>query len=303
VCAAGEQEGSLVYWDNFANPDPIFAAFNQAYPGIAIEHLARHPDEHVQAILTEHAAGRQFTPDILFGAELNTFQPLFPLGIIDDTIDWPSLGIPEDDVPSSGNVVRQDRVAGGLVYNTEVHTPDQLPDTWQELLDPALDGQIVVDPRGRPFDTLSLLWGHDETIDYVNRLSALHPLVIQGGTAGMLAVASQQAAVTTGGRSAETFEQQRAGVPLEIKYLDAVNTLDEYNAVLKDVRHPNAARCMIAWLTTDGAQAHFDAEFKTNDTIPPGAPEDAVFVSIDSPEQAEQVAAIGEEIGRIFTGT
>lgn len=302
VCEAGRAEGKVVYWSNFANPDPIFEAFNAEYPEIEVELLSRHPDEHVQAALTEHTAGRQLTADLMY-AELNVMNDLIPLGIIDEATDWPALGVPAALIPEPANVVRLYRVAGGLVYNTDNHTADDLPDTWEELIDPKWDSQIVVDPRGRPFDQLSLVWGHDQTIDYVNRLNDLNPIVIEGGTAGMVAVSSGQAAITTGGRSAETFEQQAAGAPLEIKYLDVITSLDTYNVMFAQPQHPNAAKCLVAWLATDGQAAHDEAEFKSNQDVPPGAPEGAEPISVDTPEQTEQVDAIGEEIGRIFTGT
>lgn len=302
VCEKAKGEGKLVYWNNFANPDPIFEAFTKAYPGIEIEKLANHPDDFVQALLTELTAGRPPTPDIMYG-ELNVLVPLFQMDADDDSIDWRALGVPEDLIPDSGNVVRLYRVAGGIVYNTNRHTAADMPNTWEELIDPKWDHQIVVDPRGRPFDQLSLVWGHDQTIDYVRRLNELHPIVIKGGTAGMLAVASEQAAITTGGRSAETLEQQAKGAPLEIKYLDVITTLDTYNFVPKGAAHPNAAACMVAWLATDGQAIHDQAEFKSNTTIPRGAPAGAKIISVDTPEQAEAVAAIGKEIGEIFSGT
>ena len=119
----------------------------------------------------------------------------------------------------------------------------------------------------------------------------------------MLAVASGQAAITTGGRSAETLEQQAEGAPLEIKYLDVITTLDTYNFVPKGAAHPNAAQCMVSWLATEGQAIHDESEFKSNITVPEGAPADAEYSDVKSTEDAEAVADIGEEIGAIFGGT
>jgi oligopeptide/dipeptide ABC transporter ATP-binding protein len=136
--------------------------------------------------------------------------------------------------------VRIHRIALGLGYNTDKLTPDQLPDTWEELVDPAWAGRVIVDPRGRPFDSIGLAWGAEQTIDYVNRLKDIaKPLVIEGGTAGLVAVAGGEADITTGGRSAETLEQQAEGAPIGIKYMDVVSTIDNYNIALKDTAHPN----------------------------------------------------------------
>lgn len=302
VCEAAKTEGKLVYWSNFANPDPIMAAFTAQYPGITIEPLSNHPDDFAQALLTELSAGRTPSADIMYG-ELNVLGPIFDAKGSDETIDWKALGVPEDLISKSGNVVRLYRVAGGIVYNTSKTKPEDLPATWAGLLDQKYSGQIVVDPRGRPFDQLSLIWGEDQAINYAKELQALKPIVIKGGTAGMLAVASEQAIVTTGGRSAETLEQQAKGAPLAIKYLDVITTLDTYNMVPKGAQHPNAAKCMVSWLATDGQKAHDEAEFKSNITIPTGAPADAQYAEVTTNEEADKVEAVGKQIGEIFSGT
>ena len=302
VCAAGVAEGKLVHWHNHSDEFvKVIDAFKAAYPGIEVEDLVLSPDEAAQRILTEAAAGRQPTPDTAAGG-LDVFKPLLDRGLIDETVDWTALSVPEDVITPDG-VVRIHRIALGLGYNTEAVTADELPNTWEELVDAKWAGRVIVDPRGRPFDSLSLAWGAEKTLDYVQRLKDIaKPLIIEGGTAGLVAVAGGEADVTTGGRSAETLEQQAAGVPLAIKYLDVVSTIDNYNMALKDAAHPNAAKCFIGWFGSEG-QAVYDAvEFKTNDVVPPDAPAGAIVVTIDSPEQADAVKELSKEIGRIWTG-
>jgi iron(III) transport system substrate-binding protein len=302
VCEKGKTEGKLVYWNNFAKPDVIFAEFNKAYPGITVDPLTSRPDDFAQTLLTEIAAGRKPTADIMYG-ELNILKPIFDVNGEDASIDWKALGVADEILTPTGNVVRLQRVAAGIVYNTNAVKADELPSTWAGLLDQKWANQLVVDARGRPFDQLSLLWGKDQTIGYVNQLLALKPIVINGGTAGMLAVAGGQAKITTGGRSESTAEEKSKGTPLEIKYLDVIPTLDAYNIVPKDAPHPNAAACMVSWLATDGAKAFETAEFKTNLTRPTGAPADAALIEVDTAEKADSVKKIGKEIGALYTGT
>jgi iron(III) transport system substrate-binding protein len=178
-----------------------------------------------------------------------------------------------------------------------------LPNTWEELIDPKWEGQVIVDPRGRPFDALSLAWGREQTLDYAQRLKDIvKPLIIEGATASIVAVASGEAAIATSARDAETLEQQSKNVPVDIKWQDVVTTSDSYNMVLANAPHPNAIRCFIGWLTTDGLELHHSVEFKNNDSVPPGAPAGATVVAIDTPEQAAAVKAIGKEISAILTG-
>jgi len=304
VCAAGAEEGSVVLWHNHSDEYiQITEAFNEVYPDIEVEDLVLSPDEAAQRILTEVSAGRPPTPDVAAGG-LDVFKPLLDQGILNTDTDWAALGAPEDVIHPEG-ILRIHRIALGLGYNTDAVSPDELPATWEELIDEKWAGTVIVDPRGRPFDSISLAegWGPETTLDYVQRLKdVVRPLVIEGGTAGLVAVAGGEADITTGGRSAETLEQQAEGAPLEIHYLDVVSTIDNYNAVLAEAAHPNAATCYVAWFAAEGQDLYNEVEFKTNESLPAAAPEGAQVVVIESPEDADAVGEIGQEIGRIWTG-
>jgi len=301
VCTAAKTEGKLVYWNTFSSPDKVVAAFQKAYPGIEVDVLSNHPDDLVQGLLTELAAGRRPTADILYG-ELNILRSVEAVKGINTTIDWKALGVKAEILTSFANVVRLFRVAMGLSYNTRVTKVADLPATWSGLLNQQWKGQIVADPRGRPFDQLAIPFGRDYMLGYVRQLKALNPIIIRGGTAGILAVASEQAKIATGGRSAETFEQKAKGSPIEIKYLEIIPTIDSYNMVTAGAQHPNAAACMVSWLATDGQAIHDEIEFKSNITIPTGAPAEAKYAIVDNAFNAELVQSAGKQFGDILTG-
>jgi iron(III) transport system substrate-binding protein len=303
TCAAGVEEGELVLWNNHSDAfREVTDAFNAEYPGIEIEVLTLSPDDSAQRVLTESAGGRQPSADVIAGG-LDIFKGLIDRGLVRQDIDWEGLGV-SPDVLHESNLVRIHRIALGLGYNTDNYSADDLPDTWEELLDPKWTGQVVVDPRGRPFDSLSLAWGEEQTLDYVQRMKdTIAPLLIEGGTAGLVAVAGGEAAITTGGRSAETLEQQAEGAPIDIKYLDVVTTIDNYDVVLAEAAHPNAAICFVTWFSTQGQDLYNEVEFKTNDTVPPDAPASAEVIAIETPEQSDAVQAIGDAITEILVGS
>lgn len=302
ICALGAEEGGFVHWHNHGpeNMEQVYEAFSAEYPEIQPQQQNMTPDEAAQRILTEHLAGQPPSVDIAAGGA-EVFAELNAEGLADTGVHWPDYGVPEDLVHDA-NMIRIHRIAMGLGYNTEAVDEDELPDTWEELVDERWRGSVIVDPRGRPFDLISLVWGHDQAIDYVERLKdVVAPLVIEGGTAGLVAVGSGEADLTTGGRSAETLEQQAEGLPLEIKYLDVVSTEDQYNLVLKDAPNINAARCYAIWFSTVGQEIYNDLEFKSNDTVPTAAPEGAEIVTVETEEDATAALEIGREMGRIWT--
>ncbi len=302
ICALGAQEGKLVHWQNHSEEyAKVIALFNETYPDIEVELLELSPDDATQRILTEVSANRAPSADLL-ALGLDVAVPLLDRDLLVTDRDWAALGVPEDVIHESGQL-RKQRTAVGLGFNTDKLSAAELPNTWDELIDPKWEGRVIVDPRGRPFDALSLSWGEERALDYVQRLKDIvKPLVIEGGTAGLVAVAGGEADISTSGRSAEMLEQQANGAPVEIKYMDVVATIDNYNMVLKDAANPNAATCFAAWFSIDGQALYDEVEFKSNDAVPPGAPAGADIVTIETPEQAAAVKALGKEMGKIWTG-
>ncbi len=302
VCAAGAEEGSFSYWatfadENFAQIEAVFAA---TYPGIDVEFLALRSDEIVQRVVAASAAGQDIEVDLANG-DLDELKAMYDRGLTDTDIDWSALGV-ADDIIHSTNMVRIYRVPLGLAYNSSLSTPDDLPDTWFELASEEYRGEFIVDPRGNPFSQLSLHWGAEETLAYVERLKEFDPVVIRGGTAGMLEVVAGNYLTTTGGRDDSRAELQADGAPIEIKYLDVIPTTDFYNVLFKDSPSSNAAACFAGWLMTEEGQAiHTEVEFKANESIPPSAPAGATIVSIESGEDADAAAEVAEAASAIWT--
>ena len=138
---------------------------------------------------------------------------------------------------SNTNAVRTERIAIGVVYNTDQVQESDLPDTWDGLVNPKWAGKVVVDPRGDQLQLLAIAWGKDKTVDFVKRLKQTDkPQVVQGATAGLLTVASGENKITTNGPAAETAEQQSKGAPVAIRYLDVVPAVD-YTPRCRPVPH------------------------------------------------------------------
>lgn len=304
VCArADQEEGALVYWNSLDNPDTVarmLPAFNEKYPGIDIEPFTITPNEAVPRIVTESAAGQPITPDIEMAGGADVIQPLVDRGLIDTSIDWVADGVPQDLVAAT-NTVRTHRTAAGLAYNSDAVSADELPDTWEELVDPKWRGRVIVDPRGRPFDQLSLVWGDEKTLDFATRLKeVVQPLVIQGATPGVVSLLSGEADIATATRDAEVAQAQADGAPIAIKFLEIVPTYDQYHFVFKDAARPLSAECWVAWFASQ-PDLFKELEQKVNNTTPDGAPAGVEVLQIVTPEDVAQVSKLSKELGQLWT--
>ncbi len=303
VCKAGQQEGELVSW-NSEDPEAyekIFADFSKSYPGIKLTSVEVRPDDLVQKLVTESAAGHQSGVDAI-SITMDKAGPLLDNHLINTDIDFTRMGVGPSYI-GDGNTVRTERIAIGLAYNTDQVKDADLPNTWDELANSKWEGKVVVDPRGDPLQLLAVAWGQDRTVDFVTKLSQTDkPQIVQGATAGLLTVASGENKITTNGRSAETAEQQSKGAPVKIKYLDVVPAVDYYTAVPTGAPHPNAGACWAAWLNSEaGRKAKAQYAFKGNVDLPQEAG-GGQLAAIQKPEDSTLVAGTAEKISAVWAG-
>jgi iron(III) transport system substrate-binding protein len=291
ACTAAESEGQLNFRDT-TDPD-VFAqevqGFEQKYPKIKVNFGSQRPQDSVQNVVAQVQANHPLDVDAI-SIDFPSAGPLIQQGLI-ATVDWPSLGVPESDVltDQSAQFVRTQRIILGLGYNTTKLKAEDLPNTWDELINSKWAGKIIVDPRGEYLSGLGIAWGEDKAVAWYQKfMDTDKPMVVKGATASLQKVISGEAELTTSSHDAEIREQQAKGAPVDIKYLDVVPTQDHYAIVLKGAQHPNAAKCFLGWwISPDGGQAaQLKYEFKGNQTEPDGVPSTAKLGAIASPEDA-----------------
>jgi iron(III) transport system substrate-binding protein len=300
VCAAAEEEDAMEAWLNFSNPDVVLDGFKEAYPEVDVEVLTILPEDAVPRIVTESTGG-QPTADVFYGG-LPSLAPLAKRDMVAQDIDWESLDVKQEYVSPIGTV-RVAVVAYGIGYNTDKYSAEDLPDTWEGLIDPKWDGKLLLDPRGRPYSFLSVEWGQEKTVEHVKELMEVtNPVVMQGTTAGLLAVASGEGDILLNSKTAETQEQLATGAPLGIKLLDTIPVEGTQLGVVEGTEQPNAAKCFVSWVASeDGSKAIFEGDFKTNE-LPPEVPADANTVEVENEEDLATSDATIEELSALITG-
>lgn len=304
ACKKGAKEGQV----NFrATTEPkLFAkevkAFEQKYPDIDVKFASQRPEDSVQRVVVEQQTGNQIDVDAI-SIDLPSAKPLLERKLV-STVDWATLGFPEDHVLNVKGVglLRTQRIILGLGYNKHKLSASDLPSTWDELVDKKWAGKVIVDPRGKYLSGLGITWGKDKAVDWYKRLLRVDkPVQVEGATTSLQKVTSGEALLTTSSHDAEIREQRASGAPVAIKYLDVVPTQDHYSIVIKGAAHPNAAVCFLGWYGSKegGVAQQLKYEFKGNETHPKGVPADAELGAITKPAQAKAQAETSAKFGKM----
>jgi iron(III) transport system substrate-binding protein len=196
---------------------------------------------------------------------------------------------------------RTEREMLGLVYNKNKVQESELPSTWEGLIDSKWAGKVVVDPRATSMSLLSIVWGKDKALDWYKRLLATDkPLVTTGESAGVVKVGSGEALLSTSAYDATVRQQDAAGAPVGIKFLDVVGAKDHYAVIMKQTPHPNASVCFLAWWGSQEGQAQqLKVEQKENQSQPTGLPAGAQIAAITSQQVAASVADVATEMSKL----
>ncbi len=220
--------------DYYGSGDPpdqkeINAFFIAKYPNIKVNFINKRTNESVTKLITESQAGRAPEVDIVTGNMADQL-PLLKFGLA-ASLPLKELGLSESKirVVAGLEVVRLKRKFGGLVYNTQLTKPEDLPDTWEGLIDPALKGKFMSDPRGVYLAVLRFPMGQEKYEKYITDLvAAIEPVAVQNTTPQIQKVLTGEFLTGDAGQDSDIYQQAATGAPVDIKFLDVVTTFDIY---------------------------------------------------------------------------
>lgn len=289
---AAEEEGELnLNWalNNAESMDSLVEAFKAAY-GLDIDvTVTQTPNmpANLAQLAEENNAGRPASTDAFIGTQ-DFLAAGGPAGRdVFEIVDWVKTAphVADYAVGDGVGVSLLDQMPG-LAYNTQELSEDELPRTFDEVLD--LEGPIASTSYAAGFNILSAdhLLGRERIEEH---LRALDP----AGLIGCLEldrVASGEFValwISCGSNIADIAAAE--GAPIDtVVPTDAGIVQTWYMAVPKNAVNPHAAKLWISWLTTPEAQdVLFEHEFADNRLI-------------EGSQTAEQIAELEDE-GVSFT--
>ena len=307
-----KKEGQLDVSVIAVNVDKYLQEFSKRYPGIKTSLVPATSGETVAKFIAETAAGRRPEFDVadmsgMQAAEIKTEHAA--------KFNWVEYGVDPAMVLTSGS--RFDHrflywydMTYVVSYNTQLVRPEEVPRSYEDLLDKKWEGKIAVDPRGHGIRTRAFITNEKEALDYARKLAKLKPIFASRAGAQLTkAVVSGEAAIGFDDSLDNVLVSKNMGAPIEWdKHIKKVAVDRKWYWTPSNATHPNAARLFMIWAVSDeGARIYEELSNRAYLTHEGGSKLARMFkeagvqvISVDNLDLLGKYGKVAEEASKIF---
>ncbi len=253
VVSAAKKEGEVTVYHSSQTADlqPVFDAFSKKY-GIKVKEWRSSSENVVQRTIRESRAGRHEVDFI--ENNLPEMEALHREKLL-QPIDSPVYSqLTRGIVPSHHEYATSTLDVFVLAYNTQKVKKEELPKTYEDLLDPRWKGRIgtEVDDEGW-FGTLTQQLGGDKGVKLFREIAEKNGITVRKGhTLLAKLVASGEVPLALDVYSYKPPQLKRKGEPIDYFTIDPIIVQMHGVAVVRDAPHPNAARLLHDFFLGEG---------------------------------------------------
>lgn len=259
--------GKQITWYESSPEDQIskvLAGFNQQYPDIKVRYVRLVGGNELasRVIQEEQASGK--SADVLTGGPDHLWQ-LNHRGLLKDLgaekLDLPAKLLPVNySIPTTASVYVE-------IWNTRKVKDDEVPATWDELINDKWQGRIGNWVRAAAFAQLAHVWGEEKAEQQLRKFVTLKPYLFKSTFPLAQGVASGEVDIALGFyHSLQPI--LKAGAPVKYRLLNPTPMHTISSGITKSSVNPDAAMLLALWLTTpEGAKIYEDATARGNPVV------------------------------------
>ncbi len=246
-----KKEGKVVVWGPQKNTLAyVKENFGKQYPGIEVVTAASLRSG--TKIIAE-AKAKRYTLDTFIFPISSGMLPLYKRKLLARG-PWKEFGVPKAKQFLDGHVAGLNNLAYVVVYNTNNVKPGEVPSKWEDLLHPRWKGRLLGSPFLFPhlMAYFNLTWSDERTLAYTRTMINKQKILLaRGPREGFLKSGERHLVVGDFTQLAKIYKDH--GVPVKYKFMDLTPSPQFTSAVMANAPHPNAARLLAGWLTTETA--------------------------------------------------
>lgn len=255
--AAAQEEGGLSYYTAMLEETELaLLDLFREDTGLDVEFFRVATNQLQERILTEHGAG-QLAADVIRMPDITFIAELTELGVF-EAYESPLVdALPEQYVHEDGLYYTTAIGPTCLAVNTEFLPTEEPPTTYEDLLDPAYQGEIGMAHIGVGTTAWIFASYTRETFgpEYWEQLRDQDVVLTEGNAqvADLLARGEISVAYL---RPNAVLERKAEGAPVEIVWAeDAMPVFEFYTGLVAGGANPNAARVFLNWHLSQRGQA------------------------------------------------
>ena len=254
----GARDEGEVVWattDTEERTTAIINAFQARYPGVSVALVTANSADLRTRLFAEAQAGR-ITVDVTDPGRDNRVVNEDLAEDLTDIVE--ELGVDPNLVYSDNRIFLKVGVPHAPICNTDRLSASEFPQSYEDLLDPKFDGEIVVENRLKGFIYLTnipeygnsrpQLWDEDRVAGYLADVKAnnLRPQRGNGTVGDLVASGEVSCALEINLSSFENLRED--GAPLDVVPVEVVSVEPVHHFVPKGSPNPNAAKLFAAFL-------------------------------------------------------
>jgi iron(III) transport system substrate-binding protein len=247
------REGSLLLYTSMVDKDAkmLAAAFEKKH-GVKVNIWRSGKNKILQRVVTEARAGRNEV-DVVHNPAPE-MEALYGEKLLRKVRSPYQTDLIPQAMPAHGEWTGLRVYVFVQAYNTQQVSKEELPRTWQDLLDPRWKGRLGIEGKEQEwFYTLVHAMGEEKGLAYFQKLVATNGLSVRQGNSllvNMIISGEVPFSLTT---YSYLVEQGRAkGAPIDYTTLAPTIAYTDGIATVKKAPHPHAAMLFYDFMLTDG---------------------------------------------------
>ena len=308
--AAAQEEGEIIWatTDTEERTTAMIGAFEAKYPGVNVSLITANSAELRERLFLE-ATANKITVDVTDPGRDNRVIEEDLAEDLTDIVE--ELGVDPNFVYSDNRIWLKVGVPHAPICNTDRLPGDKFPQSYEDLLDPSLEGEIVVENRLKGFiyltnlpeygDSRPGLWEEDRVAEYLAAVKANNLKAQRGnGVVGDLVASGEvSCALELNLSSFQTLWSD--GAPVDIVPVETISVEPVHHFVPKNSPHPNAAKLFAAFLMGPEGRALWTEVRPTSDLT---LSEDTPYANLVKSKGSKIVAPgteLNDHFGRLGT--
>ena len=253
LLAAAKKEGSFTLYTTFAEKDipVLIGPFEKKY-GIKVNVWRAGTDKILQRTLAEAAARRYEVDAIHFGSP--EMEALHREKILQPVSSPFFRQLVQGAVPAHREWVATLLSVWVQAYNTNLIRKEDLPKTYQDLLDPKWKGKLGIEAKNQEwFSTVALEMGEERGLKFFRDLVAKNGVSVRQGhtlLTNMVVSGEVPLALTVYNYMPEAARKK--GAPIDWIALEPAVARSNAIGIARHARHPNAALLFYEYFITEG---------------------------------------------------